>query len=571
LNRHSRRSALLSLTAIILAVGCAEVGRPPGGEVDRTGPALMASYPPVGALNVPSDNKIILEFSEALAALSGTPAVYISPRPATPPEIKVKSRRIEITLAEFFAPNQTYVVNVASELADVRNNRLGTPVTVAFSTGAAIDSGMVSGTAFDGGKPAAQLLIGLYPVTSLSALPDFDSTWPQYAVTTNKDGQFSLKYVPDGEYALIGFRDRNKDEYFNPAREPYCLPDRPIIIGGELSLTDLNLPLTIPDSLGVQLLSAARAEDNLIRLRLTKPVPLASLGKHPEHIVLLPLPLGADTIRALGFREAAEDQAAEMGVYFGRLAAGAYRVELTYDTTLPPAVWDSLNFEPRSTTAIPDISGFQPGITPVFVADVRMAMRFSEPIDVSGTGPETFTLWDETDARIPMQINWPDPIHVSFTPEELSGGKKYRLLVSEAEIKDMDGQALGDSLRSFPITTLDSDSLGSISGEVVVHLPDRTASPVLLTFKAVGSDAAFHHAVPGASPKTSRSTANRTFSVDLPAGKYLLSGFIDQNDDGRRTTGQISPFLLSETLAAYADTVIVRARFETAGITFDIK
>jgi hypothetical protein len=116
----------------LIVAGCAEIGRPPGGEVDRTGPSLMASYPPVGALNVPSDNKIILEFSEALVKPSGAPAVYLSPRPAAPPNIKVKGRRIEITLSEFFAPNQTYVVNVGSELADVRSNRLSTPVAVAF-------------------------------------------------------------------------------------------------------------------------------------------------------------------------------------------------------------------------------------------------------------------------------------------------------------------------------------------------------------------------------------------------------------------------------------------------------
>jgi hypothetical protein len=574
LNRQLCCSALLLLTGCAVALivaGCAEIGRPPGGEVDRTGPSLMASYPPVGALNVPSDNKIILEFSEALVKPSGAPAVYLSPRPAAPPNIKVKGRRIEITLSEFFAPNQTYVVNVGSELADVRSNRLSTPVAVAFSTGPVIDSGVVSGVVLDGDKPAAQILMGLYRPSSDTVLPDFDSIYPQYAVTTNKDGRFELKYLPDGDYVLVGFRDKNKDERFNPAKEQYCLPDRPIVAGGELSLTDLNLPLSTPDTLPVQLISAAATEDNLVRVRLTKPISLTLLGRRPELIVLVPLAQPADSIRAQGFRESAEAQSGELAAWFGRLAKGAYRLAITYDSTLPPVVWDSLNIEPREVTAKPDIVAFQPGVNPVFVSDVKMAMRFTEPIDVTALTSETFTLWDDTDARIPLRVNWTDPFHASFTPEELVAGKKYRLLAAEQEIKDVDGQTIGDSLRTFAFSTLDSDSLGSISGEALVRLPDRAGSPVVLTFKAVGSTASFDHTVPGATPDAAAASSRRTFAVDLPAGKYLLTAFVDQNDDGVRSTGTIAPFRYSETFASCPDTVIVRARFETAGITLDIK
>jgi hypothetical protein len=59
--------------------------------------------------------------------------------------------------------------------------------------------------------------------------------------------------------------------------------------------------------------------------------------------------------------------------------------------------------------------------------------------------------------------------------------------------------------------------------------------------------------------------------VDLPGGKYLMSGFIDSDLDGERDNGSIHPFRLAETAASYPDTISVRPRFETTGITFEFR
>jgi hypothetical protein len=59
--------------------------------------------------------------------------------------------------------------------------------------------------------------------------------------------------------------------------------------------------------------------------------------------------------------------------------------------------------------------------------------------------------------------------------------------------------------------------------------------------------------------------------VDLPGSKYLLSGFIDSDLDGKKGKGSIDPFRLAETSASYPDTIAVRPRFETAEIKFEFK
>jgi len=63
----------------------------------------------------------------------------------------------------------------------------------------------------------------------------------------------------------------------------------------------------------------------------------------------------------------------------------------------------------------------------------------------------------------------------------------------------------------------------------------------------------------------------KTFKIDLPAGKYILSGYIDEDDSGGRGKGSVLPYTFAETYFKYDDTISVRARFETAEIELEVK
>ncbi|MDE2723723.1 MAG: hypothetical protein OXI59_10150, partial [Gemmatimonadota bacterium] len=55
-----------------------------------------------------------------------------------------------------------------------------------------------------------------------------------------------------------------------------------------------------------------------------------------------------------------------------------------------------------------------------------------------------------------------------------------------------------------------------------------------------------------------------TFSLtNLLPGTYRISGFLDRDHNGQWMSGQVHPFLPAEPLIARADTVEVRARWET--------
>ena len=119
---------------------------------------------------------------------------------------------------------------------------------------------------------------------------------------------------------------------------------------------------------------------------------------------------------------------------------------------------------------------------------------------------------------------------------------------------------MGDSLISYNFSILDTDSLGAISGRVVVDLPDKSNLPIKLFFNKTGSKDSFKLNID-----------SEEFKIDVPAGKYLLSGFIDSDLNGEKGNGTIFPFRLAETMAFYPDTISVRARFETSEILFEFK
>ena len=99
---------------MLLCLGCAEVASPPGGEIDRSGPFLIGSIPENGSTDVPVDNRVTLFFSEYIKQPASVKALYVSPRQDKEPNIKWKSDRIQITFADSFAVNQTYIISVAS-------------------------------------------------------------------------------------------------------------------------------------------------------------------------------------------------------------------------------------------------------------------------------------------------------------------------------------------------------------------------------------------------------------------------------------------------------------------------
>ncbi len=556
------RSGLLRclLGAMVGLAGCAEVSPPPGGEVDQNSPYLISSEPADGALNVEPGTKIILQFSERVAEPGSGKAVFISPRPVAEPKLRWKGSRVEISLADTFQTNATYVVSVSTDIADLRGNKLDSGGIVAFSTGPSIDSGVVGGAVYRKDRRAAAIMVGLYRENLFedTTVP-IDSIYPDYLTQSNQEGRFRFQHLPEREYRLIAFEDKNRTERFEPFREAFALPDRHLRVGPDTLLKNLRLHLTTQDTATVEILSASFTSENLLKMRLSRSISLKLLRDRPANIFITAHDEGTRAMAA-GIVETDLDSSHAISSYFGQLQAGSYDVELTYDGSLPAVLYEGIEYAPVQDKTAPRIIRFYPEGGPKFADEVEIMLVFSEPLDTSAFSEATFVLQTEDGTAVPLVRKWQDVFHCRFKPESWREGERYSFAVTEFEIADMAGNILGDSLTTYRFSVLDSDSLGAIAGEVVIEVPGGRDSPVVLEFQQAGSREVYDLTV-----------AMGGFSVDLPAGKYLLSGFIDSNRDGKKDNGSIVPFRLAETFAAFPDTVSVRARFETSGIRFEFR
>jgi len=545
----------------LLNLQCAETAPPPGGEPDRTGPRLLRSEPASGEVSVPPSDRITLHFSEHVVEPRTKDVVFITPRQSEPPKLRWRGDRLEIQLAEPFRDNTTYILSVSSDVADLRGNRLDSSLSMAFSTGPTIDSGRIGGIVLDRDKPQAGILVGLYDRSRLDSTTAFDAIYPDYLSQTNASGRFELHYLPPKDYRLIAFKDANRDERFNPMREQWAVPTRPIDVQAQPPMDSLYLVLAPPpDTTTPKVIAATGVTGSMVKIRLSSEIPLNQLSARPSDILLSSVENPGRHHPALGFLEFRMEKTSTISAYFGALADSLFRLEVTHDAAVPPMVKDSVRLRfPRDETP-PAVAAVPFHTKELFLRDVELYLDFTEPLDSSLLTTETFTLVNRSDSTVPVEWRISNPFSIDLIPQTLVEAEGYTLTMVEFEIGDLAGNLLGDSLREYRFSTYDPDQLGMISGSVTVERPGHELDPVLLTFTRVGDKAAFDLTV-----------TERVFSLSVPAGKYLLHGFADSDDSGERSLGNIQPERYAEPIDWYPDTIAVRARFETAGVEFIIR
>ncbi len=550
----------LFLGILLFVQNCAEVAAPPGGEADRLAPTILETTPVNGSINVAPGREITFKFSEGIIRPASTKSVFISPRQRIPPKIKWKTDRLIVTLASDFDSNQTYVITLSAEITDWRRNKMDSTVSITFSTGEIIDSGSVGGFITLAGKPKGGILAGLYELLTDTTEIKYDSVYPAYITQSASDGSFKFKFLPDKIFRLVAFEDFNRNEKYNPVDEPFAVADRIIRTDSLTFLDKLYLELGRPQKRELAITSAVYTTDGLIKIRLNREIELDYL-KH--HLNRLSFSLKNDSSRivtTLAFLEAHLDTSSVLTVYTGKIDTGSYKISLAVDSQLMPEIFEWLTLGELRDKNPPVLAKFSPENKPHFRDKIKISALFSEPIDQVIIANGTFLLATGDGQPSKISAHWTDPFHIEFSADSMVDGANYTMSMAEFEIFDLSGNVLGDSIQSFSFSIIDTDSLGSVSGNVAVELANKQNSVKKLMFAGITGEQSFDITVAG-----------DTFSTELPAGKYLMSGYLDENNNGLRDLGSALPFNFAETFTKSADTITVRARFETAGIEFRFK
>ncbi|HEX2896577.1 MAG TPA: Ig-like domain-containing protein, partial [candidate division Zixibacteria bacterium] len=342
--------------------------------------------------------------------------------------------------------------------------------------------------------------------------------------------------------------------------EPFAVPDREINLGTTRLPENLYLELSPPLSIQPKIVSAIVTADGLIKMRLNTKLQLDYLKENTGAIRFISASDSNKVYYARAFLESHLDTSSILTVYSQKIDSGKYSVSLQSDSATPPIIYDGLSVGEIKDKNLPLVLEFIPKDKQVFKKDAKLELLFNEPIDTAKTTTGTFSLKLDTLTSLNLVPRWSDPFHASLETSNLEEGGRYTLSLAEFEISDLAGNLLGDSIFTYEFIIISSDSLGSASGVVLVELAKKENAAKHLTFTNVQTKQTFDLKVTG-----------NNFSTDLPAGKYLLSGFLDENGNAIRDVGSVRPNTFAETFSKSSDTISVRARFETAGIEFKFK
>jgi hypothetical protein len=169
----------------------------------------------------------------------------------------------------------------------------------------------------------------------------------------------------------------------------------------------------------------------------------------------------------------------------------------------------------------------------------------------------SFVLMDSVMGPVAGQFRWEHGVRVSFVPQnELEHGRLYTISLDAAGVRDLAGNAMGGGALSVWFRTQQAEGLGSLSGAIHRQgVPD--SGRVYIQAHGLGGMAREYQLI---------TREQDYFFEELLPGRYLISAFMDLDENTRFTYGSPLPFVPAEPYWVNQDTATVRARWETAGV-----
>ncbi len=559
LNDKPLHSRLFILIALLLSVSCATRRAPGGGPVDRIPPTVLHTNPAKDSLHIPLEtSEIEILFSERMEQSSLKSSLYISP----PLEYEIDWKNWEkvlLHLKENLLPDQTYVISIAPGVQDLHKNSMAQSYQFAFSTGNKLDQNSISGKMFGLKKDQAVNLFA-YILSDTSAFRPSQKK-PLYVSKSGTDGSYQLSYLKNGQYRILAVEDMNHNLLADADFELVGIPFRDVRLdslhtqsGGVDFFRLTRSDTTAPTVLGVRPLF-----DKTLQLRLSEPVLIDTLFS-----LSVTDSVSGDTLSVLDMR--LDDEFNNILTLF----TGQSDSAAVYKMSLPFLQDSSLN----RNDSIPDLyfhSSLKQDTVQFRLVDfipkdstknvplqTKIQLQFSQAADRQALS-SAFHLYTEGGRRVAGSWELPTVKTAVFTPwEHLQPDSAYRAEIDLNRLSNVWGKMLADSVISHYFTIVPFRELGEVSGRV--QFQRDSEKPVRLELRSLKK---------GQTPFRTTAKSSGGFRIEnIPEGKYILNGYLDENENGRYSPGKLFPFHLSEPFSVSSDTIKVRKRWETENVEF---
>ncbi len=225
---------LFILVSSLFLAACAQINPLQGGEKDTFAPRLdsAGTFPRNGQTNF-TETEVILKFTEYVALNKPSENILITPQLKSNPTYRVKNKTLSISFAHELAENTTYTINFNRAITDIteKNDSI---FQFVFSTGDFIDSLSLNGTVKDAftNQPANGFLVALFDANSSSphdSIPFLDT--PFYITQTDIQGEFRFDYLKEGNYVIYAIKDVNRNLKLDPTENVAFLKQGEILVG----------------------------------------------------------------------------------------------------------------------------------------------------------------------------------------------------------------------------------------------------------------------------------------------------------------------------------------------------
>jgi hypothetical protein len=235
---------------------------PPGGPPDFAPPVLLSVTPDSGTVADSLEDHLVFEFDEVINEQSGggiERLVRLSPLTTSlenQVDVDWRRRALAVRPTDGWRENLVYQVTLLPGVADLRNNRLDSGVTVIFSTGGPIPDTRLSGIVidWDGNR------VGVGAMVEAMLLPDSLT----YRTTADSAGEYLLTALPPGRYTIAGVIDGNRNGR-RERREPFDTVT--VTIDGHLEHVFWAF---VQDTAGPQLRGAEWVDSVTVRLQFNQ-------------------------------------------------------------------------------------------------------------------------------------------------------------------------------------------------------------------------------------------------------------------------------------------------------------
>lgn len=556
MNSSTGRSFTLAwcLVVGILLGGCAMKVAPTGGPRDTEPAVVIETEPRNGATNVarPTVRFVFDDYVDRSVrnAITVLPAVRF--------QTSYAGDEIEISFTDSLAPATTYTVTLGTTWTDVRGNTPTQSYTIAFSTGAVLDSGVIVGKAY--GSSLASATVLCYPNSQF----DSDSFSPSstralYAQPLGTSGAFSLRGLADGRYRVVVVRDENRNLLVD-GNEEYCIAPHDILVTKGRTDT-LMLLLGAPlDTVGPIVQRVRAMSQHTVMVQLSEPV------RYRDRALPVTLRGGdrLDTAHALWVESMPSDKA------FIRVPRALDTVRYVVDVPqgvfqdslgLPSAASSLAKPEDMQTRGSRQLDTAKVVITKRIPSDSSqdlgladpLRVLFSQPVDTARVRLELWHTSERGAHRV--RVEWIDPVTLAIVPTAPRLPQTwYTTEITLRGVQALNGTIVPDTtLRSAHRTQQRPPDPGIVRGRLVdslVSIPPR-AHLVLRLLDEKRRVVA-----------TQRIDTTRAIVFDAVApGTYSIDVFDDRNGNGRYDHGVLAPWTSGEQWWPTSSTLTVRPRW----------